>query len=286
MLLLNNLIKRFNFISIVLVIFLLGCDGGEDQTLAPYSAVRPLIWEQITRAYNPDIQWLGGRIAAVGVNLGTVAALDSTLIWLTTMDDNVISSYATVGVNTDSTTILSFAGTPSDTLENNSTYTFWIADKDIFDSRLDTNLITNHSFIDSTIKIKLGLSGLKGGQRNLISSFTVERERTLLEEKIHVSWEPSDRGFRQLVLRTGTNGEYTNRLYHIITRDDSETIYPPVTIGVGDTTNLIVAVEYIPFSLKKGKLYFLWMSTSQWTEGNFSSSAWGYATFAIRKIKD
>ncbi|NIV11379.1 MAG: hypothetical protein GWN62_08885, partial [Aliifodinibius sp.] len=113
----------------------------------------------VTQSYTPDIQWLGGRVAAIGVNRGTNAAMDSSLLWLMTSDDNNINSYVTVGMETNVNRIMEVGGIPEDSLDDEQIYTFWVAEKSIYDANLDTLQRNGFNFADTTVEIKFGLKG-------------------------------------------------------------------------------------------------------------------------------
>lgn len=264
-------------------IFLLSCNGDGSTSLAPYEAYRPLTITAVTHGYKPDIDWLGGRVAAVGINTGQAAGLDSTLVWLRTATDDNINAFARMGVETDLNGIIAASGSPVDSLEHGVTYTFWIATKEAYDSGLDTAYLDEHNFAKKIQKQSMELNGRTGGQVGLLDNINIIRDQNLTGEKIHIYWEPADEGFNQVVLRYGTSGGYTNRLYHVVTKDTSNTILPPLTLGEeGD--NLKIIEPWEQFSLQKGKLYFVWMSKTNWIEENFSTKAYGYAYYLMYKI--
>src|SRR5690554_3861119 len=111
---------------------LAGC-SDESNPLAPYEGNRPLELLKVTQHFTPEIQWVGGRVAAVGVNRGPEPALDATLVWLQAASDDDIGSFVTVGQNTAADLVQSFGGTPADSLTDGEEYTFWIAQKSAFD---------------------------------------------------------------------------------------------------------------------------------------------------------
>lgn len=266
---------------------LLSCDEQTSTGPAPYEGARPLLFERVTQNFTPDIQWLGGRVMAVGANAGSRAALDSTLVWLTTATDNSISSYVTVGTNTDTSTILAFGGTPVDSLTSDSTYTFWLAEKSAFDARLDsadTVNVTVFTFSDTTMAMKLlvkGQVGGEGGSSNPIARISIRREETALTDRYIVTWTPDTARFRRVALREGPTGGFTDLLWHVVTPDSVEdNILPPIVIGESlPGTDEAVAWQADQFpGFNRGTVYILWMANRNWT-GSFSPTATGYAWF-------
>lgn len=279
----NIFYSGYLLITIMVFIIFTGCKNNSDMILAPYGDFRPLSITTVTHGFNPDIDWLGGRVAAVGINRGMNPGLDSTLVWLRTASADTIGAYATMGIETDYSGISSFNGTAVDSLEHGTTYTFWIATLQSFEHNLDSAYSDEHNFASRVMKLNLKLNGRVGGQKGLINDISIIRDQNITSERIHVSWEPKDEGFNQVVLRYGTDGGYTNRLYHIVTADTTNSILPPITLG-DEEENIRVIQEWEPFSLIKGKLYFFWMSKTSWREENFSSKAFGYAYYLMYKI--
>lgn len=260
-----------------------GCGRDPEQTLAPYEDFRPLIWQKLTQSLTPDLQWLGGRVAAIGVNKGRQAALDSSLVWLRVAPDNTIGSYVTVDTFTATDIIQNLGGTAVDSLTDSTAYTFWLADLEAYQSGLDTLTMTRHNLLDTTITISLKLPGRVGGQTGLLSSLTIVWDRHLTREKIKISWTPDSVAFRQMVIRKGNAGGYTERIYHIMTADTTDSILPPVVIGQ-EQAGWVQAKAWSLWSFNPGKRYFLWMSNTSWEEENFNPRAQGYAWFMLQKI--
>src|SRR5690606_5365878 len=131
--------------------------------LADYEGERPLTILTVTQNFTPDIQWVGGRVAAVGVNRGSKAALDSTLVWLITDVDNNIESYVTIGPNADKNAVMQYGGTPVDSLSDDTEYTFWLAEKSALDGGLQPAALNGTNYTDTTFTTRHILSGLNRG---------------------------------------------------------------------------------------------------------------------------
>ncbi|OGB67150.1 MAG: hypothetical protein A2Y94_11780 [Caldithrix sp. RBG_13_44_9] len=261
------------------------CTEESSTTLAPYEGQRNLEMLKVTLNYTPDIQWLGGRVAAVGVNKGKRAALDTSLVWLTTAQDNSISSYVTVGENTDVDKILSCGGTPVDSLQDETEYTFWVAEKAALDALFDSTAMSPEFFSDSTFILRFLLKGQFGGakdpQGDLIVQLKVFREETLMEDKYIIDWTPNTIPFRRIAIREGSFGAFTELIWHIVTPDGvPDNIYPPVVIG-STIPGTDLAIPWPETGFESNTVYFVWMANSDWVINDFRPSAPGYAWYRI-----
>jgi hypothetical protein len=283
-------------ISLRLIILLLGTTlfyscvtDPDDGILAEYAGNRPLHFLKITQSFTPDIQWVGGRVAAVGVNKGPAAALDSTLVWLMTADGNDINSHVTVGEETDTERILSFGGTPSDSLDDDQEYTFWLADKVAWDAGLNIAERNEFTFIDSTITTRLYLRGRWGGGRdasgNDIATISILRDERLLSDRYIVDW-PEGTAFRRVAIRQSSLGGFTDLVWHVVTPDDEpDNITPPIIIGeTPPGTDEVTPWPDTGFELNT--VYILWMANSDWVPNTFSPSSAGYAWFRLFPITE
>ena len=256
---------------------LAGCDSGPGGDPAGYAGERPLTLLRVTANYHPDLQWVGGRVAAVGVNRGERAALDSTLVWLMTAPADTISRFATVGRHTDEARILQLGGTPADSLADGETYTFWLADRGAFDSGLA--MADPHHLADTTLTVRYLLNGRSGGDQDLRPSFTVVREQTLLTDRYVVRWTTDqEAAVRQVGLSQGNLGAFDNLAWHVVLPDEaSGGIASPVVLGETPPG----AATAIPWEgAFEPSTYVLWMTTPDW-EGSFGLRARGYAYFQI-----
>lgn len=273
------------------LVVLAGCTD-EANPLAPYEGDRPLELLRVTQNYTPEIQWVGGRVAAVGVNRGAEAALDSSLVWLQTAPGNDISSYVTVGENTAAALVQSFGGTPVERLTDGEEYTFWIAEQSAFDVELDSTRRAAGAFADTTFTMNLLLRGNSGGDFTLGVQYEVLREERLLESRFVVTWTPAI-PFREVAIRVGPTGGYTNLQWHIlIPEGEAGEILPPLVLGETPPG----ALEAIPFAgfveddvigIAPGDtmdfsapVQTLWAVTEDWT-GSFSPVATGYTYFQM-----
>lgn len=257
------------------------CGDDRSEVLAPYAGSRPLHWLRVTKSSTPDLQWLGGRVAAIGVNVGHKAALDASLIWLRTADANTIGSWITFGQNTDASHIRQYGGTPLPALTDSTEYTFWLADQAAFAAGLDTSRFDANSFIDTTFVMSVLVKGKIGGEKNAqgkeIVNIVIQRNETMLEDSYTLSWTPADLPFRQIAVRTNSLGGFTDLIWHIVTPDSlPDNIYPPIKVGQAPP-GTEEAIAWPETGFARNKVQILWMTNSKWKVNNFSPSATGYA---------
>lgn len=267
-------------VFILLAVALTGCDD-ESTTLAPYEGSRPLIVRTVTKSAVPDIEWVGGRVAAIGVNEGDRAALDETLVWLTTTDDNALSSPIQFGTESNVQMIESLGGTPQDSLSNDTRYTVWVAEIDAFDEGLDTTRIDPFSLGDSTLVLTYQLRGRSAGDPSLGVDFVVTRDQKLLEDRYIIYWTPASQPFRRIVINAGSTGSIKSGVkWHIVEPDEDEDfIRPPVVIGEPPEGTLQVT-KWAGFEVSN---HILWAQTSEWDGESYGLRTPGYAQFLIFK---
>lgn len=255
-----------------------GCSGDEGP-LAPYDGHRPLEILKVTQSFTPEIQWVGGRVAAVGVNRGERAALDSSLVWLRTAPENSIGSVVALGPDYERDLVESFGGVPLDSLADGETYTFWLAEASAFAEGLDSSRVAPGAFADTTMTMQLVLRGQAGGDRGLGLAFRITREETITGERYLVSWEPEDVRFRRLAIRQGPTGGFTELIWHLVVpEEEPASIAPPLVIG--EAPEGVQEAEAFPETGFEPAVYILWAATDDWG-GGFLPSAQGYAWFRI-----
>ena len=255
-----------------------GCDDDANP-LAPYAAERELILQRVTLSAKPHLQWVGGRVAAVGVNRGPTAALDTTLVWIVTADDNTISSAVSIGADFDQDAIRQFGGTPIDSLQDATEYTFWLAEKSVFDAGLPAGQRDVFSFVDTTFTLSYRLVGRSGGDSGFVGSIEIVRDQTLTSDTYLVMWSPAQAGVRRLAIRQASSGGFTDLVWDLIADDENaDGIVSPVTIGQ-IPPGVLVGAEW-PDDGFSSATYTLWMVNQSWT-GSFSPRASGYAFFQI-----
>jgi hypothetical protein len=271
--------ERLCFCAVAIALMLLlGCDTDESP-LAPYEGQRPLILQAVTLSSNPDVQWVGGRVAAVGVNRGAQAALDSTLVWIMTADQNEIQSALRIGPGSDADLIVSLGGTPTDSLATATEYTFWLADESALSAGLPVDELDEFAFADTSVTLNYVLRGRFGGDASFVNSIRVVRNQSLTEDLYRVEWAPADANVRRLAIREGSSGGFTDLVWDVLADENNAAgITTPVTIGEAPEGSA-EAVEW-PDAGFAPKTHTLWMAADNWS-GIFSPRAPGYVFYQI-----
>lgn len=259
------------------VVAVTGCDSGSNP-LAPYEGHRPLMLQRVTQSFTPEIQWVGGRVAAVGVNRGDRAVLDSTLVWIKTSSANDINSHATVGQDGDEQIVLQYDGVPVSALEDGETYTFWVATTEAWEAGLDPSALDPFAFTDTTVTLTTLLRGQKRGGVDV--ELRIIKDERLTGTRYIVEWEPADHAFRRIAIRSGAaSAGFTDLVWHVVLPEDVESnITSPLVIG--DTPEGALEVTAWPETGFAPVVHTLWMVDDTWG-GSFGLAASGMASFVI-----
>jgi hypothetical protein len=257
---------------------LAGCSDDENPLL-DYEGERSLIVQEVTVSHRPDVRWVGGRVAAVGINRGPRAALDTSLVWLRTAGDNSINSYVTVGEETDLEAILQYGGTALDSLPDNTEYTLWLAEESALEAGLNPAALTESNFADTTFTLRYVLQGRVGGDEDFISDIDIVRNQTLLSDEYRITWVPATTAVRAVAIREASQGAFTDLIWHVVIPEgEPGGISSPLVIGQepADAT-VVVAFPETGFN---PVTHTLWMVGEGWN-GSFALSAPDYAFFQI-----
>lgn len=265
------------FTALLLAALVAGCDSGVNP-LAPYEGSRPLTIQRITTSHAPDISWVGGRAAAVGINRGDRPALDSTLVWISTANGNELESPVYVREVIDQNAVEGFGGTPTDSLADSETYTFWVAEQAAFEAGLEGSAIDAFTLADTTVQLVYMLRGPRPSRSGGLGiTFYVSRDERLVDDAYKVTWEPAI-PLRRLAMRVGTTGGFDNLIWHIITPEEQEpNLLPPVTLG-DEPAGAQIVTEWEGFGSDR---YVLWGNNDEWGGTSFSFLTPGYAFYQI-----
>ncbi len=218
-------------------------------------------------------------MAAVGVNRGTDAALDSTLVWLVTANDNDISSAVSIGAELDVAEVNLHGGSALDSLINETEYTFWLAERSVYDAGLTESSRTPLTFADTTLTLRYRLLSRSGGDSGFISDLRIIRDQRLTSDKYLIVWSPPDAGARRLAIRRGSSGGYTDLIWDLIAENtNADGIQSPVVIGE-PPAGVVIGAEW-PDDGFSAATHTLWMTSENWS-GSFSPRAPGYAFLQI-----
>lgn len=97
-------------------------------------------------SFKPSITWVGGYASVLGVNIGSKAALDSTLIYLVKINGNNLRYPIKFGYVPDGATNLltQYNGKIVDSLSEDKLYTYWVMKEDVWDK---VSTISNSQFL-------------------------------------------------------------------------------------------------------------------------------------------
>lgn len=259
--------------ALLLSVLVFGCDTVDEQ-LRSYESERPFIIRDITQSWSPDVQWVGGRAAAIGVNRGSHAALDSTLVWMRRVGSDEIDPPISINENFDSDAVAALGGQPTDSLGSGGTYTVWIASEEALAADLDSTSTDEFSLVDSTFQTGYLFAGRSFGGVDV--DFSVVRDESLTGQRFLITWTPADVGFRQLAIRDAGTGGFTNLLWHIVIPDDrGEGIHSPLVIGA-PPDGAIEATEWAGWA---DGVHTIWATNDDWDGSTFGFTTRGYAFF-------
>ncbi len=128
--------KNINYpVSIIAAFFvfaIISCNN-DDNGLASYSGSPQMSTIQVeSGSFKPNITWLGGYASVIGVNIGSKAALDSTLIYLVKINGNNLKFPMRFGNIPDGAVNLlnQYNGKIVDSLSEDNLYTYWVMKED------------------------------------------------------------------------------------------------------------------------------------------------------------
>ncbi len=140
--LMNKIIKYpFLAFTVLLLLIIISCNN-EDNGLASYTG-SPMLSNIIVEAgsFKPNITWLGGYASIIGVNIGSKASLDSTLIYLVKTNGNTLKFPIKFGTIPDGAVNLidNYNGKMVDSLSEDNLYTYWIMKEDVW-NKISSNV--------------------------------------------------------------------------------------------------------------------------------------------------
>lgn len=293
----------FSFITIN-ALFFFSCNE-EDNTLATYLGSRNL--EQINiqeGSYKPKISWIGGYVSVFGVNYGSRAALDSTLVFLIYKSGNDIYypvTFAEVPQGAQDLTS-QYGGTRIDSLTEDSTYTFWVLKEAewnqissmnniilIYDSSLTTSLqvvgdtiklnAQGHTQIVKPLNIYINISVVTNannpGGRLILNGGTITVQATNVSNNPVISWVLTQIQDSLIAAMGITEGGVYNQnaeIWSVYSVSDSAgqtqygkvNVITPPVVAGQEIPNTQVFVEYPAEGLKKNTIYYLWIASKDW----------------------
>lgn len=312
------------FIHALLVFIVLGgtfmsCSKDEEAPLAPYVpgqiALSKINVED--SVYIPRISWGGGYVSGLGVNRGTAARLDSSLVWLIHQASNGIHYQQKFGVLPAGAEDITsaFGGHPMSATQEDEVYMFWIAREDVWGTiaanpgklllqdttlttlsqiRGDTLFLNPQSFnvemrpIDLYIGIKNLRSVGKLGVIDVIQTNT-SNAPILRWHIIQTNPVPPDTMLANIGIAGGDKYDVSTVAWEILAVDTSsgqrvywtkDIIVPPLVAGQR-VEGTDVFTELSTTGLLRKASYYIWIANKNWDQRNRARTAanYAYATF-------
>jgi hypothetical protein len=315
----NYLTGFFNLLlGIMIIIVFISCENS-DNTLAPYVGSPNVSGLQIeAKSFTPKITWIGGYVTVLGINRGSNAALDNSLVWLIYKSGNGIHYPVQYGQLPDGAQdlTLQYGGSSIPELIEDSTYTIWVIKEDVWNVitanpgkiiTLDSALTQTSSIVGDTIKLSASVHTQKTqnldnylniyeiatfGRLGLIS---IEQTNTSNDPKIR--WtitQPEVADTLIAAIGIADGGQYSSsasiwEAYSEVTENDTlffgkHNVIPSPLIAGQNLSDTKVFVEYPIDGLQRNKTYYVWIANKNWDGvGRLRSTPfYAYATFKTR----
>ncbi len=297
-----------------------GCTK-EDNALLPYNpdtgpAGGPVSLTAIQvedSVYAPRVSWGGGYVSGLGVNRGTRATLDTSLVWLIHGAGDGVryqEKFGTTPAGLENLTT-QFGGSPIAALQEDQMYTFWIAREEVWsaiaanagkilavDSNMagasrvsgDTLFLTSRSFEEKAnpIDLFIGIRNVTAVGR--LGSITVTQTNT--SNAPIISFHVTETGAPDTLLAnigiaSGSVYDVGSVVWEILAVDTTsgsdvfwtrDVIPPPITAGQS-VPGTRVFTAFPASGLDRNKTYYVWIADRLWDQrnrtrtGNFYASA-------------
>jgi hypothetical protein len=315
----NYLISFLNLlVGIIILIVFISCDNTDD-TLAPYVGPPKVSGLQIeAKSYTPKITWIGGYVTVLGINRGSSAALDNSLVWLIYKSGNDIHypvQYGQLPIGVQDLTS-QYGGSSIPELIEDSTYTIWVLKEDVWTIitanpgkiiTLDSALTQNYLIAGDTIKLSASVHTQKtqnlDNYLNIYEITTFGRlgaigiKQTNTSNNPKISWtitqpEVTDTLIAAIGIADGSQYSSSASIweaYSEVTQNDTlfygkhNVISSPLIAGQSFNDTKIF-VEYPLDGLQRNKTYYVWIANKNWDGvGRLRSTQfYAYATFKTR----
>jgi hypothetical protein len=267
--------------------------------------------------YVPRISWGGGYVSALGVNRGTAARLDTSLVWLIHQAGNALHYQQVFGKlpagAEDLTT--TFGGHPLTAMQEDQVYMFWVAREDVWgtiaanpgkllmsDSTMsalsrvsgDTLFLSTRSFSleKRPIDLYIGIKNLRSvGKLGVIEVIQTNTSNTpiIRWSIIQTNPVPPDTMLANIGIAGGDHYEVSTVAWEILAVDTSsgqrvywttDVIVPPLVAGQSvPGTDVFTALA--PTGLQRNAGYYIWIANKNWDQRSRGRTAsnYAYATF-------
>ncbi len=304
---------------VALLLFAAGCTKESNGVLAPYDSPARAISSLAIQdsVYTPAIRWVGGYVAALGVNVGSRASLDTTLIALAYAPANGVKFPFTFGTIPSGVQSLvsQYGGTAATTLAEDNVYTYWVIKDEAwsqisalknrpivvdttlavpFQDRNDTLFISQMDFEAVTKRLDLYIN-IKNVQvyGRIASDITVTQSESSNNPLVTFTITPGvlDSAVSAVGICSGDAYNVNARVWEVISADvrpdttiywKNDVITSPFKLGqVFPGTTAFV--DYPAGGLKRNQEYYLWFANKYWDQTTRlrSTPNYGFATFTV-----
>lgn len=293
-----------------------GCSKS-DTGLAPYSDKPQLSGVTVEKlSFRPHIEWLGGYVSVLGINKGSKAALDSTLVWLVYAPGNSLHYPVQFGVLPSGAQDLTakYGGKKSDSLNEDTQYTYWLMKEDAWtqlSTAADKNLTVDPSLSTSSVVVAgdsvrvtpMSLARITENLDVFVNITSVETRGKLADITIIqptkdnypvISWkikqpDVKDSTVSVIGLNEGNQFIQTGSIWEVWSLDSSsgkkvygknDVIVSPLAIG-SKIQQTQTFMEFPAEGLKRNVDYYIWIANKDWDQQGHTrfTSNYAYAVF-------
>lgn len=315
--------KMYNLMKVVLLpvllVFIFWACSDDENPLAPYEGSPKMSNILVEEAsFEPQITWVGGYVSVLGINKGSRAALDTSLVWLINSDGNELKYPVKFGeLPQNAVDITSqYGGTSVSSLSEDETYTFWVmkqeawqevsshnggnlfADSTLTDQTVnvigDSIAVSNFAFTNysQSLDVFINIEDLSTfGRLGVISVESTNSNRPI------ISWEITQEGIEESAISVigiceGQQYNPGSTVWEVYSEStvDGQTVYGNENVinaplNVGDSfPGTRVFVEFDLDGLERNKSYYIWIANDTWDgESRLRfADGYAYATFNTR----
>jgi hypothetical protein len=289
----------------------------EDSGIADYAGSPEVSNIRIEEnSFSPKITWVGGYVSVIGVNRGSHAALDTSLVWLIRTDGNNIHYPVRFGTLPSGAADITsqFGGAGLDSLNEDEVYTFWVLKEDVWnqvssypDSRLiadstlsssvvaagDSIRINTYSYnsIVQALDVYVNISGLtQFGRLGLVTVTATNSNKPIISWAITEAGA-SDSNLSAIGIVEGQQYVADYAVWDVYSESDSSgtllygrqnVIAGPLQAGT-ELPGTRTFVELPETGLERGKTYYIWIARDNWnrTSRTRTTSGYAYAVFNV-----
>ncbi|MFO7446797.1 MAG: hypothetical protein R6W90_10550 [Ignavibacteriaceae bacterium] len=312
-------ITLFVFVLPMLILFS-SCESEDNNPAGPgwNTPLKEINIEENT--YKPRLSWVGGYVSVIGVNRGSRASLDSSLVWLIKADGNNLKYSTRFGTipNGASDLTTQFGGTKIDSLSEDEVYTFWLLKEDVWsqvsaqlnskllvDSSLSSSLVVegdsvrinpfSYSNLTRPVDVFINIKDVSTFGRLGVISIT-ETASNLPVISWTVNPESSDPNISVIGISEGGQHSLDAVIWEIYSVRDSSAgeevikvygkdniISSPLFAG-DSVPNTMAFVPLTTAGLERNKTYYVWIANKDWdgVERARFAAGYAYATFNVR----